>query len=232
MPISESANPAELAARFLRSDAGRATVHRTLAATRLPRALADDVIQDVLRQVCVATCRGLVIDNVEAFATRLVQRAAVDVVRGRIRRPQVVDLRGVDPDAGVQGRPVAAALPLDVEADALTGESLAAVRRTIHHTVSLDPSAAAAALAYLAVQVDGAAPSPHCPQPAGGATPTEAAEWAALWYAGRRVCFAGGRSPDPATVRKRRSRLTRRFRDLLTHTAATAGLEREGAHHA
>lgn len=229
VPISESATIARRAAAFLRSDAGRATVHRRLRSARLPRALADDVIQDVLGRVCAATADGVAIHNVEAFVTRLVHRSAVDIVRGRVRRPQVIDLRGVDLDAGVQGGRCVAASPLDVEADALAGESLAAVRRAVHHGLGADPASGAAALAYLAVAVDGAVPRDGCPQPAGGATSTEAAEWVALWYAGRRRCFPTGGATSPATVRKRRSRLTRRFRDLLTDAAASAGLDREGA---
>ena len=228
VPISESATTARQAAAFLRSDAGRATVHRRLCSAHLPRALADDVIQDVLGRVCAAAAQGVTIDNVEAFVTRLVHRSAVDIVRGRVRRPQVIDLRGVDLDAGEQGGRCLAASPLDVEADALAGEALAAVRRVVHQGLGIDPASGAAALAYLAVTVDGAVPGAGCPQPAGGATSAEAAEWVALWYAGRRRCFPAGGAASPATVRKRRSRLTRRFRDLLIDAAASAGLDREG----
>jgi hypothetical protein len=231
VPRTESANAAERAAHFLRSPAGRATIHRTLTARQLPRSLADDLIQDVLGRVCAAAGQGVAIDNVEAFATRLAQRSAVDIVRGRIRHPQLVDLRGVDPDAEVQGQPFAVASPLDVEADALAGEALAAVRRLVHHRLAADPSAGAAALAYLAVMVEGASPGDRCPQPLAGASPDEAAEWAALWYGGRRDCFAGDATTTPATVRKRRSRLVHRFRDVLTGSAATAGLERQEAMH-
>lgn len=229
VPISESATTARQAAAFLRSDAGRAIVHRRLAGAHLPRALADDVIQDVLGRVCAATVAGVAIDSVEAFVTRLVHRSAVDIVRGRVRRPQIIDLRGVDLDAGVQGGRCVAASPLDVEADALAGESLAAVRRAVHHGLGVDPASGAAALAYLAVTVDGAVPGVGCPQPAGGATSAEAAEWVALWYAGRRRCFPAQGATSPPTVRKRRSRLTRRFRAQLTDAAMSAGVDREGA---
>jgi DNA-directed RNA polymerase specialized sigma24 family protein len=230
--ISESATTARQAAAFLRSDAGRAAVHRRLRSVRLPRVLADDVIQDVLGRVCAAAAQGVAINNVEAFVTQLVHRSAVDIVRGRVRRPQVVDLRGVDLDAGVQGGRRVPASPLDVEADALVGESLAAVRRALHQGLGADPASGAAALAYLAVTVDGAEPGRGCPQPAGGATPAEAAEWVALWYAGRRRCFPTEGATSPATVRKRRSRLTRRFRDLLIDAAESSGLDREGARRA
>lgn len=233
MSIHDSPSTAELADRLLRSDAGRGIVHRTLVTKRLPLALADDLIQDTVRRVWVATAGGdVAVDNLEAFVTTLLHRSAVDIVRGRIRSPQVIDRRTVvDPDAEGQGSPFDGASPLDVEADALAGESLATVRRAIQQGLSLDPVAGAAALAYLAVTVDGASPAPHCPQPAGGATPIEAAEWIALWYAGRHDCFAVDGATHPATVRKRRSRWTRRFRDLLTNVATIVGLEREGALH-
>ena len=140
MSITESPNTAEVAARFLRSDAGRAAVHRSLATLHLPRALADDVVQDALRRVCVATAPGgEPIDNVEAFVTTVVHRAAIDIVRGCVRRPQVVDLRGVDPDAEVQGCWFTPASHLDAGADACAGEALASVRRTIHHLLGDDP---------------------------------------------------------------------------------------------
>jgi hypothetical protein len=232
--IYESPRAAELAARFLRSETGRGIVRRTLATQRLPLTLADDLIQDTLRRVWVATNgTGLAVDNLEAFVSTLLRRSAVDIVRGRIRSPQVIDRRAaVDPDAEVQGWPFDGPSPLDVEADALAGESLAVIRRAIHNGLSVDPVAGAAALAYLAVTVDGAPVAPHCPQPAGGATAVEAAEWVALWYAGRHDCFSIDAAIQPATVRKRRSRWTRRFRDLLTRVATAVGLEREGALHA
>ena len=252
--ITESPNTAEVAARFLRSDAGRAAVDRSLATLHLPRALADDVVQDALRRVCVATAPGgEPIDNVEAFVTTVVHRAAVDIVRGRVRRPQVIDLRGVDPDAEVQGCWFTPASHLDAGADACAGEALAAVRRTIHHLLGDDPMAGAAALAYLVVTVDGGVPASDCPRPAGGATAVDEAEWVGLWYSGRRDCFeapslgrhgracglGGGvardgqarRTAGAAGVRKRRSRATLRFRSALTAAAEAAGVRAEGAHH-
>src|SRR5690606_21097129 len=97
---ADSNHNAELAARFLRTEHGRARVYRVLAGCRLSSQLADDLIQDALRQVCVAVDRGTHIDNVEAFVTRLLQRSAVDIVRGRTRRPQAIARRpDVDPHA-------------------------------------------------------------------------------------------------------------------------------------
>jgi DNA-directed RNA polymerase specialized sigma24 family protein len=223
---SDMPDAAVAADRFLRSAAGRAAVHRTLTAKRLPATLADDLTQDVLRRVWVETAvNGTVVDNLEGFVVLLLHRAAVDIVRGRVRSPQTIDLRAVvDPDAEGQG---VLASPLDVEADAIAGESLAVVRRVLHHGLTVDPAAGAAALSYLTVTVDAAPPAPDCPQPAGGATPADAAEWAALWYAGHRDCFARPGATHTAVVRQRRSRLARQFRKRLTDAAVAAGLDTE-----
>lgn len=230
---SDSPSAADVAARFLRSGAGRAAVRRALVTNHLPAALADDLVQDALRRVWVATAGGgAPVDNIEAFVTTVLHRSAVDIVRGRVRGPQVVDWReAVDPDAAGQGWPFDGPSPLDVEADVLARQSLAAVRRAVHRALSVDPHAGAAALAYLAVTVDGAAPAPRCPQPAGGSTADEAAEWAALWYAGQHSCFAGDGGELPATVRQRRHRGAGRMRDLLARAAVSAGLDRQGALH-
>jgi hypothetical protein len=230
---SDSPGAADVAARFLRSGAGRAAVRRALVANHLPPSLADDLAQDALRRVWVATTgSGAPVDNVEAFVMTVLHRSAVDIVRGRVRGPQVVDWReAVDPDAGEQGWPFDGPSLLDVEADVLGRQSLAAVRRAVHRALSVDPHAGAAALAYLAVAVDGAAPAPRCPQPAGGATAEEAAEWAALWYAGQSGCFPDDGADLPATVRKRRHRGARRMRDLLARAATSAGLDRRRALH-
>jgi hypothetical protein len=232
--IYEHLSPAEQADRFLRSSAGRALINRILAANRLPRFLADDLRQDGLRRVWTATVAGAVaIDNLEGFVATVLQRAAIDIVRGRVRGPQAIDWQQViDLDAAGWGSPFDGSLPLDVEADALAGESLALIRQAIHRGLAVDPASGAAALAYLSVAVDGARVPSDCPQPVAGATATEAAEWAALWYAGHRYCFAGPIDPraSPA-IRKRRSRLVQGFRDRLVLTARLVGLEPKGAGH-
>jgi DNA-directed RNA polymerase specialized sigma24 family protein len=221
----------ERAHRFLKSAGGRAAVHRILEIQRLPRTLADDLGQEALRRVADASERGKVIENPEGFVTSALHYAALDIVRGRVRSTQALVLRaGVDPDAEERGWSHDAidniASPLDVEVDALAFESLAAVRRAIHQRLGPDPAAGAAALAYLAVTVDGAATPPDCPQPIGGASPQEAADWAGLWYAGRHHCFPmhGAMAATPPAVRKRRSRASERFHSLLVRAAVTAGV--------
>src|SRR5690606_27793068 len=111
------------------------------------------------------------------------------------------------------------------------------LRAALRPLLALDPAAGAAALAYLAITVDGAAPAPPCPQPDGGATAGERAEWAALHYSGQSRCFprddrpGHGGAGSPAAVRKRRSRAAGRMRDLLARAATAAGLEPQGALH-
>jgi DNA-directed RNA polymerase specialized sigma24 family protein len=229
---SKVPGPATRADRFLRSELGRAAVHRILAAQQLPQTLADDLRQEALRRVLVATSeRGTIIDNVEGFVTSALHRAAVDIVRGRVRSPQIVGGWGaVDLDTDGRGRPRAAfASPVDVEADALAFESDAAVRRAIHNLLGVDPTAGAAALAYLAIAVDGAPAAPDCPQPQGGASFHEASEWAGLWYAGCDDCFPthGAFTISQSTLRKRRSRAVERLRHVLLRSAAAAGLGSE-----
>jgi hypothetical protein len=225
----------ERADRFLKSTGGRAAVHRILAVRRLPHTLADDLAQEALRRVAEATDRGKVIDNPEGFVTRALHYAALDILRGRIRSSQSLALPAVvDPDAEERGWSYDAidtiASPLDVEVDALAFEPLAAVRRAIHQRLGPDPAAGAAALAYLAVTVDGAATPPDCPQPIGGASPQESADWAGLWYAGRDDCFPTHEGATrhgvtaPAAMRKRRSRASERFHGLLVRAAVAAGL--------
>ena len=241
MIVNHHHHTAERADRFLRSGAGRALIHRILATNRLPRSLADDLAQDALRRVWVTLTSGDgVIDSLEGFVTVVLNRAAVDIVRGRVRGPQAIDWQqGVDLDADGWGWPLEGPSPLDVEADALARTALVSVRRAVHTVLSIDPVSGGAALAYLNVAVDGAPVAPDCPQPGRGATPTDAAEWAALWYAGRRDCFVDAAlgAPPPAdaaasgAVRKRRSRHARRFRDRLLLAARMSGLEPEGVSH-
>src|SRR5438128_8509601 len=72
-------------AAWLRAREGRARVRRALDRHRLPAALADDLAQEVLCRAWRALGRGEAIVSVPAFATVLLARAAVDVVRGRAR---------------------------------------------------------------------------------------------------------------------------------------------------
>jgi DNA-directed RNA polymerase specialized sigma24 family protein len=122
--IYEHRSPAEQADRFLRSSAGRALLNRILVANRLPRLLADDLRQDALRRVWVATATTAVdIDNLGGFVATVLQRAAIDIVRGRVRGSQTIDWQQViDLDAAGWDWPFDGSPPLDVGADAVARE--------------------------------------------------------------------------------------------------------------
>ncbi|MFS8585495.1 MAG: hypothetical protein FWJ72_10450 [Acidimicrobiia bacterium] len=230
--MSEPPMP-EAAARFLSSPEGRAVVRGARLRAHLPATVEDDLAQEVLRRLCATDADRLqAVDNLAALVTTVARRAAVDLVRGRVRGPQeVVRSTLVDPDAEVRVPSLDGASPLDVEADVVGGALLAEIRRRVLAMAGDDPARAAAALAYLAITCDGAVPGDGCPRPAGGASPDEAAAWAALWYAGHRDCFTATPTVGAAAVRKRRSRRTGRLRALLRDVAAAVGLDREGAHH-
>ena len=222
----------EAAALFLTSAEGRAAVRRARARAGLPPAVEDDLAQEVLRRLTVAAGRLREVGNLAALVTTVAHRAAVDLLRGRVRGPQeIVRPTLVDPDVEVRVPSLDGASPLDVEADVVGGALLADVRRRVLAAAADDPARAAAALAFLAITCDGAVPGDDCPRPAGGASPDEAATWAALWYAGHRDCFTATPTVGAAAVRKRRSRRTGRLRALLRDVAAAVGLDREGAHH-
>jgi hypothetical protein len=172
--------------------------------------LLDDLAQETLRRMLVAEGRGTEIDSVEAFVNVLAQRAAIDLLRRAVRDPiSIEDVERRDwVDDGHEIEAVDAVL---------VG---IAVRGAVARRVGSVPARAAAALAYLAAMVDGAVVADDCPQPGKGAGPTESAEWAGLWYAGRDDCFADG----GAAVRKRRSRAVADLRELLVDAAADAGI--------
>lgn len=198
------------AAAFL-ADRGRNVPARALVRVGLPKDLADDLVQEVLIRAYRAELRGDVVDNIEAFVTTLVHRAAVDLIRGVRRRPE-----GHPPEHRPDDEPIdtlADAVLTDLEAIAgLLGVEL---RQRLGSQLADHPVAAAGALVVLAIAVDGAAPADDCPAPAGGAGDDEAAVWAGLFYAGERRCFPGPRTPEDAAMRQRRSRAVRRQRALL-----------------
>ena len=72
------------------------------------------------------------------------------------------------------------------------------------------PEDISAAITFIARVADEAELAQQCPQPEAGATATEAAVWAGLWYAGRHECFGEGN-----TITKRRSRAMSRVRALF-----------------
>ena len=214
--IVEWAPTLEGVAAWLRAREGAARVRRALDRHRLPAALADDLAQEVLCRTWRALGRGEVINSVPAFASVLLARAAVDVVRGRARRGELAEVwaGGVarPPEEAHDGDPVGETVAVALDRPGADG-----VRRELQTLAGPQPAAGAAALAYVTLVADHVAPPPGCPAPEGGVDPEEALAWAALWCSGRDDCFETG---APAAVRARRSRALRAMRALLARAAA------------
>jgi hypothetical protein len=206
-------------AGWLASPEGRRAAQRWVGRLGLPAHLADDVAQEVLARTVAAAAEGQVPRNPGAWANRLGAFAARDLLRGALRRPRPAGaLQDGDDQAGLE------ATADEVEAVAVAAELASGVRRALAARVGTRPWVGAAALTHLAVAVDGAPVGARCPQPAGGAGPQEAAEWAALWYAGRVGCFPEAGERETPAVRKRRSRAVAEVRAMLGAAAADAGL--------
>jgi hypothetical protein len=206
-------------ATWLASPEGRQAAGRWVRRMGLSPDLAEDVAQEVLVRTALAVGRGEQLRSPEAWANRVGAFAARDLLRGALRRPRPAATDEDEEPLDIGGRAD------EVEAVAVGAALAAGVRRAVAGRVAPRPWVGAAALAHLAASVDGAPVGPACPQPAGGAGPQEAAEWAALWYAGQVRCFADSVATETAAVRKRRSRAVAQVRTLLREAAAEAGLE-------
>jgi hypothetical protein len=198
--------------QFLASPAGRAVVRRALDHNALSHQIADDVTQEVLRRTLTQLAKGTVIDNVEAFATTLAQRASIDVLRGDLRQLRSFD--DIELDEWEYG--AVAVADDDVETALMARD----VRRALHSKAEPVPARAAAALAYFTVHIEGTPVGDGCPRPGKGAGPDDAAAWAGLYYAGRDDCFGSSEKH-----RKRRSRAVGDMKALLLDAARATGLE-------
>jgi hypothetical protein len=217
----------EVVNAWLWGSEGRTRVRHALDRYRLPPTLADDLAQEVLYRAWLAIARGEAIISVPAFATTLLSRAAVDLLRGRARRGEDLEPPGaesgdrVDPDpeadADAGTDPVG-----DTVAVALDPPVADGMRRSLHGLLGPQPAAGAAALAYVTLVADDVPPPADCPAPRGGVDPQERLAWAALWCTGRDDCFEappGRPAADPAATRARRSRALRTMRALLARAA-------------
>ena len=214
----------ERVAAFLAGE-GERVVRRQLDRHRLPRELFDDIVEGVLWRVLHVerNDRAFEPDNLEAWVSRLVQREARDVLRGRLRRrarespvfegPENEDTlwdhqadEGLTPDQEVEFETV------DL---VLSDEQVAAVRGRLAGVLASKPYPAAAALCMVTMFCDGAEPADDVPRPQGGVGQDQAPWWAAVFYSGRTNCFAvNGLEEDPA-MRKRRSRAMKEARAIL-----------------
>jgi DNA-directed RNA polymerase specialized sigma24 family protein len=206
---------------------GRTRVRHALDRYRLPGTLADDLAQEVLYRAWRAIGRGETIVSVPAFATTLLSRAAVDLLRGRTRRAEARERPGAeagDPDAEAGAGRGAGCDPVGNGVAAAIDPPVADhLRRSVHGLLGARPATGAAALAYVTLVADDVPPPKGCPAPQGGVDADEALAWAALWCTGRDDCFDAASNADPATVRARRSRALRAMRALLAQAATGLG---------
>ena len=217
---------------------GRGRVRHAIDRYRLPAALADDLAQEVLYRAWRAIGRGEAIVSVPAFATTLLSRAAVDLLRGRSRRGEGLERPGAearaghlddreDPgapaDPGRSSQTTTSADPVgDAVALALDPPVADGMRRSLHGLLGPRPTAGAAALAYVTLVADDVPLPVDCPAPEGGVDPEEGLAWAALWCTGREDCFeagTGGAGAPEAAIRARRSRALRAMRAILAQAA-------------
>ncbi len=220
----------EEAQAFL-SGRGRAYAERLVARQRLSDTCVDDVVQETLIAVHRAAEAGTDIDNVEAFATSVIKRRVTDLLRGTIRRAEVPFERRTDDGDDRRFEPIdpvdpAAAPELDLMATVQTASLRTALGSSLRGASMLPAAGALAVLAHVDPN-DPAAPADDCPQPLGGATPTEAAAWVGLFYAGRRGWWA---DDDTPAIRQRRSRWARAQTEALRAVAADHGLDPGGSH--
>jgi DNA-directed RNA polymerase specialized sigma24 family protein len=201
----------------LGSGRGSAFARRAVKRQGLPDHLLEDLTQEVLLRAHRADQRGDVAENVEAFTVTLVQRVAVDMIRGHLRRPEgAFELEPIDEvmDPGDHGKAA------DETVAAVVGRERAAeVRRVLARLLAHTPAAAAGALAVVAISVDSAAPAADVPVPKGGVDGNEAIAWAGVFYGGGRDCFPGPDVQEDAAMRKRRSRALERQRTALREAA-------------
>lgn len=145
--------------------------------------------------------RGLV-----RYARRALRHAAVDALRAAARRPEV---------------PVPEPIELwsDDDPDDVYGW-LPFARRALHGEMEESPRSAAAGLATTAVIAERLELAPDVPQPERGATPSQAALWAGVWFVEGDALFP---VDADAAARQRRSRATNRAMDVLSRCMAASG---------
>jgi hypothetical protein len=181
---------------WLQSSEAAHVARRELERRRLPRSLADDVLQEArVRAWRLAEAHDTPADNPVGVARRAIQRAVADLHRRSGRRVWETDLE----DAST----VIDCVPGDVD---VPGQLEDGCRRATHGRLAVRPWAGAAVLNELTFRLH-----PDVPLPAGAPGPAEGNDdhrvsWAALWLAGKIDCFPTRRTPDDAAMRQRRSR--------------------------
>ena len=209
----------ERAATYLQGADGRRMVAGRLDRYRLPAGLLDDVVQDTMIRVWRADERGDAPDNVEAFVTTLAQRAARDLLRGLLRRPEGHLAAASEHQEGWEfaddeGDPVERLAVAERLSE--LGDRVDQTRVRLAESLSVKPHPAAAALAVLAIVHGDAEPAADCPKPAGGVAQEEGVWWAGVFYGGPDGCFATDDRSGDVAMRKRRSRALKATKNAVS----------------
>jgi hypothetical protein len=216
------------------SPAGQQRIAHALQRRRLPVSFDAELESAVLFEAIRFVHRGGEIANPVVWANQRITARSIDLARGAIRNERASSLFANSATDGFSNafaandntdNPFAehdlaehdfadddlSGIGLDRDSsDAVVeAEFLPDVRRRL---MAADESGVnvSAALTIVTVLAERPPLAPECPQPLAGATESDAAGWAGLWYAGRIECFGEGN-----TVTQRRARASRRARALV-----------------
>jgi hypothetical protein len=231
--VSASSLPDQEASllRWLSGSEALIAARSDLSRRRLPRDLADDVVQEAARRVIETMGRRSAPFEefrAEPYARRVLQRVVGDLLRSAHGALPPLD---VTRPAEIESAPVERADPVDV-ADAVMSALIAQqaeerCRRALHTLLGSKAWAGAAALVLVTLACHPTVEvSPDAPRPVTGAGEAQAQAWSALFYAGRHDCLPGPRG-DGVAVRKRRSRALAEVAALLRRAGDVAGLLEE-----
>jgi hypothetical protein len=210
--------PGTMAVRaYLDSDEGKAAVRHAASRQRLSRSLEDDLRTKVEDEALKLDLTGEPIRSPGGFVKSVLAKRAIDLVRGeitarrRFHRPATVD--------GIEGPEAGASILLvdELGFDAFESDDcLRSVRGSVADPrLIAHPWERSAVANYVAIRAELRMPGARCPQPRGGTSKHHAAEWAALWYAGRRTCFAIDGNDDSPAIRQARARCMKALDGLL-----------------
>lgn len=150
----------------------------------------------------------------EAYCKTVINRLAIDVLRGRAARPeQPLKVGTADGRATFEPHapPIVASTPSALPDDL----------RVVIESVGDHPAwAVSAALTFVTLTMHPGLDTEPAPRPLAGADPEQARMWPALWFAGKRNgVFPATDEPD-AAQRQRLSRLRRDVRRVLDEARA------------
>lgn len=199
---------------FMSSTKGQDKVRNALLRRRLPTALDSDIEEAVLSEATRFLANGNTIESPSGWCASRIAARALDLTRGMVRRDRD-GFKVVDSSSDMTNYPE----PVDQEFSLeLSDLALTSLRKNIVESPASGPLVSGA-LTVVSVLAEQAELIKTCPQPATGATSLDAACWAGLWYAHQSDCFGQGN-----TVDQRRSRNTKRIKQLLLSLLAGSGL--------